>query len=128
MIIIHSERVGTLAIAMTIKVAPGETAGLSPKSVCKTGRTLRKLPSVAAVTCIANVQEPGTATVPPGIVVPDGKVTDAAVAIGAPPQVVVGSPALVTPTGRLSVKAAVKVAAPASVLVKVMVRVERSPV
>jgi hypothetical protein len=45
----------------------------------------------------------------------------------APPQVVVGTPAIVTPLGRVSVNGDVRVATVASGLLKVMVRVELPP-
>lgn len=116
-----------------MSVAADETL-VAPSVVCKApaGTVLTKLPTVDEVTFTVNVQKPGMATLPPGIVLPLGKVTEEpnGVAVGTPtPQVVAtfGVPAIIKPAGKLSVKSAVKVASAELVLVKVMVLVELPP-
>jgi hypothetical protein len=127
-IIAHSESVG---VAMGPPPADKRTLGparLLPWSVTSVpaASALTKLPAAAAVTFTVNVQEP--AGEPLGIVVPIGKLTDVAVALGVPtPQVVLGDPTVVRPLGKLSVKVVVTVAVLPLALVKVMMRVEVPP-
>ena len=79
------------------------------------------MPPLAAVTATITVQEPFAGIEPPV------KVTLDAVDATVPPQLVPGVPAIVTPLGRVSVNGAVRLAAVAAALLKVIVRVEIPP-
>jgi len=87
-------------------------------------------PTTEEVTFTATVQVPG---VPPGIVRPAGNVTvvppAAATSAPAPPQVVMafGVGAITTLAGRVSIKGAVRVAAPTLSLLNVIVSLDTPP-
>jgi hypothetical protein len=79
------------------------------------------LPPLAAVTGTLIVHE-----LPAGIE-PPVNVTDEALVVTTPPQVLLPAPETVTPLGKVSTSGALKVAAAASVLLKVIVRVDAPP-
>jgi hypothetical protein len=114
--------VGETTAALTVRVARAGAA-LLPLLVCKEPafRELMKLPPLGAVTGTVTVQEPLAGIEPPV------NVTDEAVIVTVPPQVLVAVPLTVTPLGNASTNGAVRVAAVALVLLKVIVRVEAPP-
>ena len=113
--------VGTLAVTVKLAVA---AAALLPLLVCNAPAAivLVTVPGVLLVTLAVIVQEPGA---PPGIVAPDAYVTVLPPAtplfapVQEPPNVAL---ARVTPAGKVSTSAALKVAAVALLLLRVIVR------
>jgi hypothetical protein len=116
---------GAAAGVSTVKVATAGAA-LLPLSVWSApdASELMKFPAPAAVTCTLTVQEPFGMEPPVRVnAEPPG------VAVTVPPHVSMtfGVAAITTPVGRLSTRGAVKAAAVALALSKVMIRVEVPP-
>jgi hypothetical protein len=115
----------TAAGVLTVKVATAGAA-LLPLLVSRepAGIELMKLPPSGAVTGTVTVQEPFAGIEPPV------KVTDEppATAVTVPPQVLLeGVEPTTTPAGRLSTSGEVRLAAPESLLLSVMVRADVPP-
>jgi len=111
--------------AATVKIATAAPA-LLPLLVCNppAGTVFVKAPAFAAVTSTVTVQEPSAGIAPPVKVT----VELPALAVTAPPQVVVPPLETNTPVGKVSTRGAVSVAAVEPELFRVRVRVEVPPV
>jgi hypothetical protein len=116
--------VGGIFAGTAVKVAMAGPA-LLPRLVCNApaSSTLMKLPATGAVTPTVIVQELFAKIDPPVKVTVEPPI----VAEGVPLHVVLALPETVTPLGNVSTRGAVRLAAVAFVLVKVMVSVELPP-